>query len=181
MYSARYLLNKHDHHLTESVTHRHPSNSSLISKWKIAALAVTFVAIVCIYATYFAGLVPTEKSVVAAYHDHQVDIINKTLETAVNHRNILSIVNGTKTILMASKWYWGMRFHDGRYGFVDVGCEVNNCVLTKNHTFVPNYQFDAFLIHLPTERKDLWTFPNRTDNQIFVLFSTEPPGITVPL
>lgn len=90
----------------------------------------------------------------------------------------LSILNETKIILLLT-WgkYWRMRFSMGRIGFINAGCEVSNCILTQNQKFVPGYDFDAFLVHMPTARKGPWILPNRTSNQIFVLFSTEPPGI----
>lgn len=88
----------------------------------------------------------------------------------------LSVLNGTKIVLLTSSAYWGMRFHEGRLGFINAGCKVSNCFLTYNHTFVPDYAFDAFLFHIPTQTK-VWFLPNRKPEQIFVLFSTEPPGI----
>lgn len=88
----------------------------------------------------------------------------------------LSIINQTKTVLMVKHPYWGLRFTLGRLGFVNAGCEVSNCILTTNHSYVKDYNFDAFVIHVPTQRKGLWTLPNRRRDQMFVLFSTEPPG-----
>lgn len=87
-----------------------------------------------------------------------------------------SIINHTKTVLMVKTPYWGFRFNLGRLGFVNAGCNVSNCVLTTNHSYVKDYNFDAFVIHVPTQRKGVWTVPNRRRDQMFVLFSTEPPG-----
>lgn len=91
---------------------------------------------------------------------------------------LFSIVNGTKIVLLITnkREYWGMRFSMGRIGIINAGCEVSNCILTDNHSFVPKYNFDAFMVHIPTARKGPWILPNRTSKQIFVLYSTEPPG-----
>ena len=88
----------------------------------------------------------------------------------------LSIMNRTKTVLMTSRSFWGFRFQEGRHGFINAGCEINNCILTKNHSYLPDYAFDAFLVHMPTQRKGPWILPNRKNYQIFIFFSTEPPG-----
>lgn len=71
---------------------------------------------------------------------------------------------------------WGFRFTMGRLGFINAGCEVTNCLLTTNHSYVKDYNFDAFLVHTPTQRKGPWILPNRRPDQIFIMFSTEPPG-----
>jgi hypothetical protein len=89
----------------------------------------------------------------------------------------LSIINRTKTVLMTSHSFWGFRFQEGRHGFINAGCEVNNCILTKNHSYLPDYAFDAFLVHMPTQRNGPWILPNRRKDQIFIFFSTEPPGM----
>ena len=88
----------------------------------------------------------------------------------------LSIIDRPKVILSLTSQLWGFRFYMGRMGFINAGCEVSNCVLTVNRSYVEDYNFDAFLIHTPTERKGPWNPPNRRKNQIFILFSTEPPG-----
>ena len=88
----------------------------------------------------------------------------------------LSIVNQTKIVLLTYPQLWGFRFSMGRVGFINAGCEVSNCVLTTNHTYVKDYNFDAFLVHGPTQRTGPWILPNRRRDQVFILFSTEPPG-----
>lgn len=88
----------------------------------------------------------------------------------------LSTINGTKTVLMVNPSFWGFRLEMGRIGFINAGCEVTNCVLTTNHSYVKDYNFDAFMVHVPTQRKGPWSLPNRRTDQMFILFSTEPPG-----
>lgn len=88
----------------------------------------------------------------------------------------LSTINRTKMVLMVNPPFWGFRFNMGRLGFINAGCEVSNCVLTTNHSYVTNYNFDAFMIHVPTQRKSHWSLPNRRRDQMFIFFSTEPPG-----
>ena len=85
----------------------------------------------------------------------------------------ISIVKGTKNILL---WRnsWGYRFGIGRATFVNSGCRVTNCLITYNETLLPQDKFDAFVIHQPTQ-KTPWKLKNRRPNQIFVMFSTEPP------
>lgn len=90
--------------------------------------------------------------------------------------NKLSVLNQTKIVLLKDSHLWGFRFNKGRVGFINAGCEVSNCVLTTNHSYVKDYNFDAFMIHAPTQRKGIWNPPNRRRDQIFILFSTEPPG-----
>ena len=85
----------------------------------------------------------------------------------------LSIAKGTKTILLWRNW-WGYRFGVRRAAFVNSGCRVTNCLITYKETFLPHEKFDAFVIHQPTQ-KTLWKLKNRRPDQIFVMFSTEPP------
>lgn len=85
----------------------------------------------------------------------------------------LSCINGTKTILLW-KNSWGYRFGTGRHPFINAACPVSNCIITQNETYVKDADFDAFVIHLPTQ-KTPWKLENRRRDQIFVFFSTEPP------
>ena len=103
-----------------------------------------------------------------------------TINTEINRKlskSSISILQETKTVLMTSRSFWGFRFQEGRVGFINAGCEVNNCLLTKNHTYLPAYAFDAFLVHMPTQRNGTWILPNRRKDQLFIFFSTEPPGM----
>lgn len=102
--------------------------------------------------------------------------IQGDLLTLHSSSNKLSILNKTKIVLLTDSHLWGFRFNKGRVGFINAGCEVSNCVLTTNHSYVRDYNFDAFMVHAPTQRKGLWNPPNRRRDQIFILFSTEPPG-----
>ena len=85
----------------------------------------------------------------------------------------ISVVKGTKNILLWRN-LWGYRFGEGRAAFVNAGCRVTNCLVTYNKTHMPLDKFDAFVIHQPTQ-KTLWKLKNRRPDQIFVMFSTEPP------
>lgn len=49
---------------------------------------------------------------------------------------------------------------------------MSSCLITYNAALLP--EFDAYVIHPPTQRKK-WTLRNRRPDQIFVMFSTEPP------
>lgn len=171
-------------------------------KWKSALLSLICFSSVWVYVTYFISvdgprITPVSPIAVETENrkfnlpviDDGLSVTNGT-KTSLNvvstdnrtpdpiSKDPFSIINGTKTILMtrSASSYWGMRFPQGRYGFINIGCDVSNCFLTTNHTYVKNYDFDAFLIHVPTERKDLWQLPSRRQDQIFVFFSTEPPG-----
>lgn len=89
----------------------------------------------------------------------------------------LSVINSMKTVLLTSPAYWGMKFEMGRLGFINAGCEVSNCVLTTNISYVNDYNFDAFMIHAPSQWGGRWPLPGkRRRDQIFIFFSTEPPG-----
>ena len=107
------------------------------------------------------------------FHAIYIDEINPQ---QVLSNTSLSILKRTKTVLMTSRSFWGFRFQEGRHGFINAGCEINNCLLTKNHSYLPSYEFDAFLVHLPTQRNGTWILPNRRKDQLFIFFSTEPPG-----
>lgn len=111
----------------------------------------------------------------------EMHIQSKTVLTAMLNKRELSIINRTKLILVTSSQLWGLRFNMGRVGFINAGCEVNNCALTTNHTYIEDYNFDAFVVHGPTQRKGPWILPNRRRHQIFILFSTEPPGESLRL
>jgi hypothetical protein len=79
----------------------------------------------------------------------------------------------TKNILLWPNSY-GYRFGIGRQPFVDSGCRVSNCLITYNSTLMPHSQFDAFLVHPPTINGP-YILKDRRPDQMFVLFSTEPP------
>ena len=85
-----------------------------------------------------------------------------------------SVINGTKNILLW-KDSWGYRFGNGRQSFINAGCRVNNCRITTNASFLPINNFDAYLIHPPTQWTR-WQLKNRRADQVFVMFSTEPPA-----
>jgi hypothetical protein len=108
------------------------------------------------------------------YVPHALD--SSAFVQSIPSKSQLSIVNHTKIVLLTYPHLWGFRFNMGRVGFINAGCEVSNCILTTNHTYVKDYNFDAFLIHGPTQRKGPWILPNRRRDQVFILFSTEPPG-----
>ena len=95
----------------------------------------------------------------------------KTRRPDVNY----SSINGTKSILL---WQnsWGYRFWPvGRAVFVDKACPVSNCFITFNSSYVANYNFDAFVIHPPTQKTPWKGLKRRRRDQIFILFTTEPP------
>jgi len=92
-----------------------------------------------------------------------------------------SSINGTKSILL---WHeaWGYRFHPaGRAVFIDKACPVSNCVITLDANYVRDFNFDAFVIHPPTQKKRWTQLKKRRQDQIFVLFTTEPPMHMPPL
>ncbi|KAI9553630.1 hypothetical protein GHT06_021552 [Daphnia sinensis] len=87
----------------------------------------------------------------------------------------ISVTKGTKTILLWKELFWGYRFGLGRTAFVKVGCRVSNCLITHNASLMPHEDFDAILIHPPTQRTP-HIFKNRRPDQMFVMFTTEPPA-----
>lgn len=87
-----------------------------------------------------------------------------------------SIMSKTKTVLLINPPFYSLRFQEGRLGFIDAGCDVSNCVLTSNHSYVNDYNFDAFMFHVPLQSKARWRLPNRRNDQIFIFFGLEPPG-----
>lgn len=92
-----------------------------------------------------------------------------------------SSINGIKTILLWDN-SWGFRFHPvGRAVFINEGCPINSCFITYNSSYVDNYNFDAFLVHPPTQREPWKKLKNRRHDQIFVMFTTEPPMHMPPL
>jgi hypothetical protein len=137
------------------------SNSKTVIKLLLLAMLATTI----IFSTYLSSPQPQ-------YMPHFVD----TSVQSTQKKSQLSIVNQTKIVLLTYPQLWGFRFSMGRVGFINAGCEVSNCVLTTNHTYVKDYNFDAFLVHGPTQRKGPWILPNRRRDQVFILFSTEPPG-----
>ncbi len=86
----------------------------------------------------------------------------------------ISVVKDMKNILLW-KNSWGYRFGVGRTAFTNAGCRISNCLITYNETLMPLDKFDAFVIHPPTQTTQ-WKLKNRRPDQIFVMFSTEPPG-----
>nr|CAH0107192.1 unnamed protein product [Daphnia galeata] len=136
------------------------SNSKTVIKLLLLAMLATTI----IFSTYLSSPQPQ-------YMPHFVD----TSVQSTQKKSQLSIVNQTKIVLLTYPQLWGFRFSMGRVGFINAGCEVSNCVLTTNHTYVKDYNFDAFLVHGPTQRKGPWILPNRRRDQVFILFSTEPP------
>ncbi|KZS21878.1 Alpha--fucosyltransferase C [Daphnia magna] len=86
----------------------------------------------------------------------------------------ISVAKGTKNILLWESFFWGYRFGLGRTAFVNVGCRVSNCLITYNASLMPHEDFDAILIHTPTQ-KTPHIFKNRRPDQMLVMFTTEPP------
>lgn len=130
----------------------------------IKLLLLVMVATVIIFTTYM----PPQSQYMALVSDISIHPASTKIQ--------LSILNKTKIVLLTYSQLWGFRFNMGRLGFINAGCEVTNCFLTTNHTYVKDYNFDAFLVHTPTQRKGPWILPNRRPDQIFIMFSTEPPG-----
>ena len=99
---------------------------------------------------------------------------NKTIYEHPNYRLLLSVLNGTKNILVL-KNSWMDRYATGRYPFVNAGCRVSNCRITPDTSLVNESNFDAYVVHAPTQ-KTRWQLANRRTDQIFILFSLEPPA-----
>ena len=135
------------------------SSNTVIKLLLLAMLATTI-----IFTTYLSP----QSQYVPHFMDNSVQFTPK--------KSQLSILNETKIVLLTYPQLWGFRFNMGRVGFINAGCGVSNCILTTNHTYVKDYNFNAFLIHGPTQRKGPWILPNRRRDQVFILFSTEPPG-----
>jgi hypothetical protein len=136
---------------------------------KIIVIKLSFLAMLATTIIFTTYLSPR-----SLYVQHTID--SSTFVQSTSKKSQLSIVNHTKIVLLTYPHLWGFRFNLGRVGFINAGCEVSNCILTTNHTYVKDYNFDAFLIHGPTQRKGPWILPNRRRDQVFILFSTEPPG-----
>ncbi|KAK4008233.1 hypothetical protein OUZ56_013382 [Daphnia magna] len=129
----------------------------------IKLLLLAMIATVIIFTTYM----PPQSQYVSQISDIPIRPTSTKIQ--------LSILNKTKIVLLTYPQLWGFRFTMGRLGFINAGCEVTNCLLTTNHSYVKDYNFDAFLVHTPTQRKGPWILPNRRPDQIFIMFSTEPP------
>ena len=69
---------------------------------------------------------------------------------------------------------WGFRFELGKSAFLNSGCRVTNCLITVNNSLMPHNKFDAFVIHSPTQHNP-WILKDRRPDQMFVMFTTEPP------
>jgi len=93
-----------------------------------------------------------------------------------------SSINGTKKILLWTN-SWGYRFLPmGRLSFIDRACPISNCLITYNSSSVEHLEdFDAFVIHPPTQRSRWTALKQRRAEHIFVLFSTEPPYHMPPM
>jgi hypothetical protein len=85
----------------------------------------------------------------------------------------ISVIKGIKNILLWNE-LWGYRFGLGKAAFLNSGCRVDNCFITNNASLMPHENFDAILIHPPTQKTPK-EFTNRRPDQIFVMFSNEPP------
>jgi len=150
-----------------------PSDRKCSSKFFLFSTICVVIIVYTIYTTTFIG----KRSARIEEKAESLRLVTRE-EYAPPESQSFSVLNGTKIILLLSSGlYWGMRFSMGRIGFINAGCEVNNCILTQNRSFVPGYNYDAFMVHMPTAYDEKpWILPNRTSQQIFVLFSTEPPG-----
>ncbi|XP_046452850.1 alpha-(1,3)-fucosyltransferase C-like [Daphnia pulex] len=107
----------------------------------------------------------------------QSEIVNQTstgeIVSQTETWKRISVINGTKNILLW-KNAWGFRFELGRAAFLNSGCRVTNCLITYNNTLMTHDKFDAFVIHSPTQHTP-WILKDRRPDQMFVMFTTEPP------
>ncbi|KAK4008546.1 hypothetical protein OUZ56_013682 [Daphnia magna] len=71
--------------------------------------------------------------------------------------------------------FWGYKFGSGNKAFVDAGCRILDCLITDNASLMPHEDFDAIMIHPPTQNIP-YKFKNRRPDQIFVMFTIEPPS-----
>ncbi|XP_046451813.1 alpha-(1,3)-fucosyltransferase C-like [Daphnia pulex] len=97
---------------------------------------------------------------------------NDSMNDTDNWKRI-SVIKGTKNILLWNE-LWGYRFGLGKAAFLNSGCRVDNCFITNNASLMPHENFDAILVHPPTQKTPK-EFTNRRADQIFVMFSNEPP------
>ncbi|KAI9554291.1 hypothetical protein GHT06_019563 [Daphnia sinensis] len=86
----------------------------------------------------------------------------------------ISVTERTKNILLWND-VWGYRFGIGRAAFIDAGCRVSNCFITRNSNYVPHEDFDAIIIN-PSTQKTPYNFAKRKSNQRFVMYTNEPPA-----
>ena len=93
-----------------------------------------------------------------------------------------SVLNGTKKILLVkNSWLnphrldsWLHPYATGRNPFISAGCRVSNCLLTTDKTQVKEDEFDAYVVHVPTQKKR-WELKNRKAHQVFIMLTLEPP------
>ena len=84
----------------------------------------------------------------------------------------------TKTILI---WNAHSRFEldvfgQGRQPFVDNGCRVSDCFITKNRSWAALHQFDAVIFNMPPlSIHKLPVDRHRRADQRYIFFSQEPP------
>ena len=90
----------------------------------------------------------------------------------------VSVAKRTKNIFM---WNISWGFPNGRSPFIDSGCRVNNCFLTRNISKLPQSEFDAFVIHTPNQKTPWHGIKNRRPDQMFVMLNLEPPVHTPDL
>jgi hypothetical protein len=84
-------------------------------------------------------------------------------------------LNVTKNIFV-SNYSNGYRFETGQTPFI--GCKVSSCRIIKgdeNHVTFSGRDFDAFLINVHKQRTR-WKLANRRPDQMFIMFSLEPPA-----
>ena len=81
----------------------------------------------------------------------------------------------TKTILILVP-SWGYDFLMGRTGFINGGCPVSNCMLTKNESLLAESEYDAVIMHIPSFKAH-WASRQRNDHQMYIFFTNEVPGM----
>jgi len=89
--------------------------------------------------------------------------------------NRLITSNVTKNIFL-SNYSRGYQFQTGQTPFI--GCKVSNCRIVKGNekdVAFSGSDFDAFLINVHKQRTR-WELANRRPDQVFIMFSHEPPA-----
>ena len=70
---------------------------------------------------------------------------------------------------------WGFRFELGKSAFLNSGCRVTYCLITVNNSLNASQQVWCFCYSFTNTVYNPWFLKDRRPDQMFVMFTTEPP------
>lgn len=123
-------------------------------------IVVFFIGSLIIYVRYDDDYLSSIKQ--NAMFQYFVDqrLFRKPNQTATNEDLIwrnTPVVNSTIKHILLPKISWASGIPEGRDLFIKHRCRVSNCVLTVNSSYLPLSEFDAFVIHPPSQRTPAWS------------------------